>query len=472
MANGLPGLHRRAVRGGQLSATRRRSGRSSINDAAAAGPAHRLGLHRGADPGPDVQAVPDRRGGQRDDQPLRARSTPNPTTGQLTTVFDQNPQLPFSDLNLSPVRRPAGGARQPRDVRHVHDDVRHRAVAVARDPMRRRPRRSTSPAAPARSPRRSRAGTTNPSAGAFSPFTLTFSRSGRRPGAVEHHRDAASGPVREDRRRAAVLRTPPPTPAPAAPSSRVGTATVGSGAGSHPLFLSGPVYLTGPYNGGAYGLATVIPAIAGPYNLGHGGRAPVAADRPQRRARDGGLGSVPDDPRRRAAADQDGQPDARPAELHRQPDLVLGVDAIARDDHLGRRSGRAGVVAVPGRAAAADCRSLRRLGSSLTGKGQTTSGKHPTLTATLKAPTSGQANIQSAKVTLPLSLALDPNNTAGRVLGRGRRGAQLPGQDTIVGHGHRGVAAAAAIRSAARSTWSRAFEPTPRVSRSRRCRRC
>ena len=51
-------------------------------------------------------------------------------------------------------------------------------------------------------------------------------------------------------------------------ASQVGTATVGSGAGSHPLFLSGPVYLTGPYNGGAYGLATVIPAIAGPYNLG------------------------------------------------------------------------------------------------------------------------------------------------------------------------------------------------------------
>ena len=36
----------------------------------------------------------------------------------------------------------------------------------------------------------------------------------------------------------------------------------------HPLFLTGQVYLTGPYKGGAYELATVVPAVAGPYNLG------------------------------------------------------------------------------------------------------------------------------------------------------------------------------------------------------------
>ena len=46
-------------------------------------------------------------------------------------------------------------------------------------------------------------------------------------------------------------------------ASQVGTATVGSGAGPQPLFLSGPVYLTGAYKGGQYGLATVVRAIAG-----------------------------------------------------------------------------------------------------------------------------------------------------------------------------------------------------------------
>ncbi len=47
---------------------------------------------------------------------------------------------------------------------------------------------------------------------------------------------------------------------------------------------------------------------------------------------------------------------------------------------------------------------------SLTGKGKTRSGDHPTLKANLTQK-SGQANIGSAKVKLPLSLALDPNNS-------------------------------------------------------------
>ena len=51
-------------------------------------------------------------------------------------------------------------------------------------------------------------------------------------------------------------------------TSRIGTATVAAGAGSEPFSLSGPVYLTGPYNGGPYGLAVVVRALAGPYDLG------------------------------------------------------------------------------------------------------------------------------------------------------------------------------------------------------------
>ena len=53
-----------------------------------------------------------------------------------------------------------------------------------------------------------------------------------------------------------------------ADASRIGTVTVAAGAGSEPFTLSGPAYLTGPYNGGPYGLVMVIRAIAGPYDLG------------------------------------------------------------------------------------------------------------------------------------------------------------------------------------------------------------
>lgn len=51
-------------------------------------------------------------------------------------------------------------------------------------------------------------------------------------------------------------------------SSRIGTVTVAAGAGSEPFSLSGPTYLTGPYKGAPYGLAMVIRAVAGPYDLG------------------------------------------------------------------------------------------------------------------------------------------------------------------------------------------------------------
>ena len=51
-------------------------------------------------------------------------------------------------------------------------------------------------------------------------------------------------------------------------SSQIGTAAVSAGAGSEPYPFTGQVFLTGPYNGAPYGLSVVVPAVAGPYDLG------------------------------------------------------------------------------------------------------------------------------------------------------------------------------------------------------------
>lgn len=51
-------------------------------------------------------------------------------------------------------------------------------------------------------------------------------------------------------------------------ASQIGTATVGSGAGDHPVYTSGKVYLAGPYKGAPLSLEVVIPAVSGPYDLG------------------------------------------------------------------------------------------------------------------------------------------------------------------------------------------------------------
>ncbi len=52
-------------------------------------------------------------------------------------------------------------------------------------------------------------------------------------------------------------------------SSRLGSVTVLAGAGSAPYQFTGSAYLTGPYSGAPYGLAIVVPAVAGPFSLGN-----------------------------------------------------------------------------------------------------------------------------------------------------------------------------------------------------------
>jgi len=169
------------------------------------------------------------------------------------------------------------------------------------------------------------------------------------------------------------------------------------------------VYLTGPYNGGAYGLATVIPAIAGPYNLG------TVVVRQS-------LRIDPNDAHVTAVSDPfptilDGVPlriKTINLSLDRPNFIVNPMSCSASKIGATITSVGGAVAPVSSRFQVGGCRGLPfapSLGINLAGAGQTTSGKHPTLTATLKAPSSGQANIDSAKVTLPLSIALDPKNS-------------------------------------------------------------
>ena len=51
--------------------------------------------------------------------------------------------------------------------------------------------------------------------------------------------------------------------------SQIGTSVAGAGAGTHPVYLTGKVYLAGPYKGAPLSLAVITPAVSGPYDLGN-----------------------------------------------------------------------------------------------------------------------------------------------------------------------------------------------------------
>jgi hypothetical protein len=51
-------------------------------------------------------------------------------------------------------------------------------------------------------------------------------------------------------------------------ASQVGTAIAGAGAGTHPVYVDGKVYLAGPYKGAPLSLVVSVPAVSGPYDLG------------------------------------------------------------------------------------------------------------------------------------------------------------------------------------------------------------
>jgi len=117
------------------------------------------------------------------------------------------------------------------------------------------------------------AGTADPTAGAYSPFTLRVTR-----GDGQQNLSTISATLPEGllAKLAGVALCGEAEAAtgdcPAA--SQVGTTTVGTGAGQSPLYVPQPgkaptaVYLAGPYQGAPYSLVVKVPAQAGPFDLG------------------------------------------------------------------------------------------------------------------------------------------------------------------------------------------------------------
>jgi hypothetical protein len=116
------------------------------------------------------------------------------------------------------------------------------------------------------------AGTTNAQAGAYAPFSMTVSRQDSEQTLGSFTVTLPPGLLGN---LASVAQCPEPQAANGQCNrqSLLGEATAAIGAGPQPYWLTqGKVYLTGPYNGGPFGLAIVLPTTAGPFTLtGNGG---------------------------------------------------------------------------------------------------------------------------------------------------------------------------------------------------------
>jgi hypothetical protein len=195
--------------------------------------------------------------------------TPDPSTGQITGVFKENPQFPVSDLKLHFF----GGARGELATPNACGTFTTTSDLMPWSAPDSGPDATPSDSFPINAGCANAfnpgftAGSVNPQAAGYSPFTLFLTRSDGEqnlagltvtlpPGLLGK---IAGIPLCPDAN--ANAGTCPE-------SSLLGSVQAGAGVGPNPLFVGGRAYLTGPYNGGPYGLVVEVPAVAGPFNLG------------------------------------------------------------------------------------------------------------------------------------------------------------------------------------------------------------
>jgi hypothetical protein len=205
---------------------------------------------------------------------LEGTVEPNATTGRLTTTFANNPQAPFTNVKLTFDSGPfanlanpltcgaaptagtftpySGGASVSLVSEFLVDSNGAKGGCPASPPFTFGQSSSAEPA----------------QGGANSTFTMTYARSDGNQYFGKIKTVLPGGLV-------GIIPSVTPCGEPQASlgscssASQIGTVTVAAGAGTHPYSFPGKVYLTGPFEGAPYGLSIVVPATAGPFELGN-----------------------------------------------------------------------------------------------------------------------------------------------------------------------------------------------------------
>jgi hypothetical protein len=357
-----------------------------------------------------------------------AEVKPNESTGQLTNVLSESPELPLEDVSLHLFNGPRASLRTPTACATYttssdlapwsapEGNVAHPADSFA---ITSTPGGGSCPTDPAAAPNRPSfvAGTVSPAAGAYSPFVMKVSREdGSQPIAglemtlpqgllaklagVPYCSEAqiAQAKARSKPEEGALEQANPSCPA----ASELGSVDAAAGAGPLPMHVGGHVYLAGPYKGAPISFVIITPAVAGPFDLGVVVvRAPVYVDpeRAQGRAVSDPLPTI-----------LDGIPlDLRSAVVHvDRPDFTLNPTNCDKKEVLASTTSLFGqAVALSSPFQVGGCNDLAfKPQLSLKLKGQSKRTGHPALTGTMRL-TPGQANLKQISVTLPRSEFID-----------------------------------------------------------------
>lgn len=198
---------------------------------------------------------------------LEGQAVPDPATGRLEVSFLGNPQLPFSDLTLTMNGGPRAPLANPLSCDPASTSFSFSAYtgasfggstpfAVAGCP-------ASIPFALAQS-----TATSTPNAGAYTNYTFDLQRGDGNQYLGKVATTLPPGLVGEIPK-VTLCGEPQAQAGTCGGASQIGTATAQVGAGTEPYSFSGPVFLTGPYQGAPYGLSIPIHAAAGPFDLGN-----------------------------------------------------------------------------------------------------------------------------------------------------------------------------------------------------------
>ena len=370
------------------------------------------------------------------------------SAGQLTAIFDDNPQLPFEDLKLNFFGGPRAALISPPDCGAYTTQAT--LVPWSGTPAVSSQSSFAITSGPNGGPCRAAgfepslsAGTTNPVAGSYSPLVLKLSRAdgtqrlgsltvtmpkgllGKLKG-VPYCPDSALASISDAEGTGAAQLASPSCLA----ASRIGSVSVGVGAGPDPFYLNtGRAYLAGPYKGAPLSLAIVTPAIAGPFDLGSVVvRSALRVD--------------PETAQITAVSDPlptilDGIPlDLRSIEVSLdRPEFTLNPTNCEQMSFSGSASSPSGdAVALGDRFQVGSCERLAFAPElALRLRGGTKRHAFPALRATVSFPEGSSANIRNAQVTLPHSEFLEQGHI-GMVCTRVQFAAKACPAASIYGH--------------------------------------